>query len=120
MLKVDLTVRSYAEPDGSTRYCYLDSSGHESPNLRLDPGDLLILHLKNELTGSAGGAPAMGHEQIHAGKTGHACTSGAMTLASTNLHVHGLTVPPVCHQDDSPQHIDRPGRSPVRVPLQDF
>ena len=23
-----------------------------------------------------------------------------MSLISTNLHFHGLTVPPVCHQDD--------------------
>jgi hypothetical protein len=28
------------------------------------------------------------------------CESGAMTPVSTNLHFHGLTVPPVCHQDD--------------------
>ena len=23
-----------------------------------------------------------------------------MSLVSTNLHFHGLTIPPVCHQDD--------------------
>jgi FtsP/CotA-like multicopper oxidase with cupredoxin domain len=26
--------------------------------------------------------------------------SGLMTATSTNLHFHGLTIPPVCHQDD--------------------
>ncbi len=48
-LKVDLTIYNYAI-DGTTRYCYLDQNGNQSPNLRLKRGDLLILNLKNELT----------------------------------------------------------------------
>ncbi len=40
VLKVDLTVRDEAEPDGSARYCYVYGVGGESPNLRLNPGDL--------------------------------------------------------------------------------
>ena len=50
ILQVDLTVRNYKEPDGSTRYCYVDEHGNQAPNLRLKPGDLLILRLKNEIT----------------------------------------------------------------------
>src|SRR5579863_10478845 len=49
VLKVDLTVRNYKEKDGSTRYCYLLADGSQSPTLRLNPGDLLILNVKNDL-----------------------------------------------------------------------
>jgi FtsP/CotA-like multicopper oxidase with cupredoxin domain len=96
VLKVDLTIHNVSEPDGSTRYCYVDGNGNVSPNLRLKPGDLLILRLKNELSDS----DATVHAHMHAGKNADPCSSGAMTPTSTNLHFHGLTIPPVCHQDD--------------------
>ena len=50
VLQVDLTIQNYEEPDGSIRYCYVDEHGNQAPNLRLKPGDLLILRLKNEIT----------------------------------------------------------------------
>ena len=50
VLEVHLTANDAAQPDGSARYCYTDSEGHESPNLRVHPGDLVILHLTNQLT----------------------------------------------------------------------
>jgi FtsP/CotA-like multicopper oxidase with cupredoxin domain len=117
VLKVDLTIHNYAQPDGSTRYCYVDAEGNESPNLRLKPGDLLILRLKNDLkeidqpAGASAGAAGDIHKSLredtrshtqmhmHAGKS-EECASGAMTATATNLHFHGLTIPPVCHQDD--------------------
>ena len=37
---------------------------------------------------------------MNAEPSGDPCVSGAMTAKSTNLHFHGLTIPPVCHQDD--------------------
>ena len=43
-----------------------------------------------------------------------------MTSISTNLHFHGLTVPPVCHQDDvlktSIQPSDPPFEYRFRIP----
>jgi hypothetical protein len=50
VLIVDLAFRSEVDVHGRTRYCYISNDGTESPNLRLNPGDLLILRLKNELT----------------------------------------------------------------------
>ena len=50
VLKAELTIRNAPDPDGSVRYCYIDGAGNESPNLRVRPGDLVILELKNELT----------------------------------------------------------------------
>jgi FtsP/CotA-like multicopper oxidase with cupredoxin domain len=102
VLNVDLTIRNSTGADGSTRYCYLDGSGNQAPNLRLNPGDLLILHLKNSLT-DTNHAVAPGsslHAHMKTEKNGEPCASGAMTATSTNLHFHGLTIPPVCHQDD--------------------
>jgi FtsP/CotA-like multicopper oxidase with cupredoxin domain len=102
VLEANLTIHNSTEADGSTRYCYIDGNGNPSPNLRLKPGDLLILHLKNDLTEPEGTTAAANHmhAHMHAEKSGDPCASGAMTATSTNLHFHGLTIPPVCHQDD--------------------
>src|ERR1700733_5502109 len=102
VLKVGLTIYDSAEADGSTRYCYVDENGRQSPNLRLNPGDLLILHLKNGLADVAG-RPSLPNESrghMHSRPDANLCASESMTSTSTNLHFHGLTVPPVCHQDD--------------------
>ena len=107
VLKVDLTIHNRIEADGSTRYCYIDGNGNQSPNLRLKPGDLLILRLKNDLTDtdradtSATVTPNGPHAHMGSQKSEDPCGSAAaMTAISTNLHFHGLTIPPVCHQDD--------------------
>ncbi|HEY8053474.1 MAG TPA: multicopper oxidase domain-containing protein [Steroidobacteraceae bacterium] len=119
VLKVDLTIRNAPGPKGSRRYCYLLPDGTQSPTLRLHPGDLLILKLKNELSSlppaaSAPAAPAV--QAAHSHATGAAaadpCTSGAMTSTATNLHFHGLTVPPVCHQDEVVRTSIQPGDAP--------
>ncbi len=100
-LTVDLTLHNYKEADGSTRYCYTTPDGKESPNLRLNPGDLLILNLKNDLT-DPGGAVSAGNHHLHMDekKKTDPCLSGLMTATSTNLHFHGLTIPSTCHQDE--------------------
>ncbi len=113
-LRVDLTIHNYAA-DGTTRYCYLDANGNQSPNLRLKPGDLLILHLKNELRETASTAGIHSHHMtapMTAPREAKACPSDAMTATSTNLHFHGLTVPPVCHQDDVLKTAISPGDAP--------
>jgi FtsP/CotA-like multicopper oxidase with cupredoxin domain len=114
VLNVDLTIHNSTEADGSTRYCYIDGNGNQSPNLRLKPGDLLILHLKNDLKVSDPAAGAANHRHTHmnAEKHGDPCVSGAMTPKSTNLHFHGLTIPPVCHQDEVLQTSISPSDPP--------
>ncbi|MGA2880644.1 MAG: multicopper oxidase domain-containing protein [Bryobacteraceae bacterium] len=122
VLKVDLTIHNSTVADGSARYCYVDGNGNPSPTLRLKPGDLLILRLKNELTILDSSAPKANHmhAHMHAGKNGDPCASGAMTATSTNLHFHGLTIPPVCHQDDvlktSIGPLDPPFEYRFRIP----
>jgi FtsP/CotA-like multicopper oxidase with cupredoxin domain len=88
VLKVELAFRSQIDPDGSTRYCYVYQGSAVSPTLRLSPGDELLLTLRNELPAAVGGTPV------------DPCANHEMTDSSTNLHFHGLDVPPTCHQDD--------------------
>ncbi|MGA7191283.1 MAG: multicopper oxidase domain-containing protein [Candidatus Acidiferrales bacterium] len=100
VLQVDLTVRNYTDADGTTRYCYLTPNGVESPTLRLSPGDLLILNLKNDLKDPQRAPTTTAQHHMQPEKGANPCTSGFMSITSANLHFHGLTVPAVCHQDD--------------------
>lgn len=108
VLELQLSIRDHKEPDGSVRYCYLLPDGTESPTLRLRPGDLLILKLKDELVdpdlsvlGAKLANPSMAGMDMSLSKAGpDPCTRRLMSPVATNLHFHGLTVPPSCHQDD--------------------
>ena len=125
VLNVDLTVRNAVE-NGALRYCYLLGDGSQSPTLRLHPGDLLVLRLRNALTGfnAETGSPRQPLHEHHgaaAKPSGDPCNSGVMSLTSTNLHFHGLTLPPLCHQDEVLKTSVQPGDAPFeyrfRVPL---
>lgn len=104
VLKVQLTYRNYFDTAGHLRYCYADAQGEQAPVLRLKPGDLLILDLKNDLTHPLPMRMIPGMPQVpmnaHRPPAASPCGGGTMSSLSTNLHFHGLTVPPVCHQDD--------------------
>jgi FtsP/CotA-like multicopper oxidase with cupredoxin domain len=114
-LEVDLTVRNFTEPDGTKRFCYFDANRNQSPTLRLNPGDLLILNLKNDLTDPSAAAPGAGNSHNHAAKeNSDPCDRNTMSLTSTNLHFHGLTVPAVCHQDDVLKTSVQPGDPPFQ------
>src|SRR5580698_3854323 len=111
VLEVRLTANNAPDANDSIRYCYTDAAGHESPNLRVHPGDLVVLHLTNALTDlSHGSNVAPMHDHAHS--AGNPCTSGIMSPVSTNLHFHGLTIPPVCHQDDVMKTSLQPGDAP--------
>ena len=99
VLRVELTVRNEKTKDGSTRFCYLLADGAQSPTLRLKPGDLLILSLKNSLADLEGAANE-GHAHLHPTRGSDPCKSGVMTITSANLHFHGLSIPALCHQDE--------------------
>ncbi|MGA2984304.1 MAG: multicopper oxidase domain-containing protein [Terriglobia bacterium] len=124
VLKVQLAYRNYVDERGQMRYCYVDAGGGEAPLLRLKPGDLLILNLKNELTLPLPPPSIMGGSMgAHTHPMPGACAGGEMTSLSTNLHFHGLTIPPVCHQDDVlttliPPH-DPPFEYRFRIPSEE-
>jgi FtsP/CotA-like multicopper oxidase with cupredoxin domain len=122
VLKVDLTFHNSADPAGPKRFCYTAADGSQSPTLRLHPGDLLILNLKNDLTDPGDGAAAVNrhHANTNSEKNADPCASALMTPTSTNLHFHGLTIPPVCHQDDVLKTSIQTGNPPfeyrIRIP----
>jgi len=116
VLEADLTANNAANPDGSIRYCFTDAGGRESPNLRVSQGDLVILHLKNALNdltpAQNQGAATPVHMHPHAQGNADPCNSGIMSAVSTNLHFHGLTIPPICHQDEVLKTSLQPGDAP--------
>ena len=121
VLRVDLTIRSYTDANGTMRYCYRSADGSQSPTLRLHPGDLLELHLVNRLTEPSGARAHAMHMEIALGRgNSAACVSGAMSATATNLHFHGLTIPAKCHQDEvlrtSIQPNDPPFEYKFRIP----
>src|SRR5271155_3804314 len=94
VLNVEFTFRNFLDAKGHMRYCYLAGGRTQSPNLRLHPGGLLILKLKNEVTFSTEASPL----PAHAGTMAESCAGGGeMSASATNLHFHGLAIPPVCH-----------------------
>jgi FtsP/CotA-like multicopper oxidase with cupredoxin domain len=120
VLRVELMMRNDAGPDGQMRYCYIAADGSQSPNLRLRPGELLILRLKNELTDSAEQGSARQHTHSSANSNSDPCVRGEMSAVATNLHFHGMAIPPVCHQDDVMKTAIDPSDPPfeyrVRIP----
>ena len=120
VLRVDFTYHNFLDAHGQMRYCYVYKDGSEAPTLRLKPGDLLILHLKNDVHAAAPAPGSDKRESAMAGMRG-GCTGSGMTPTSTNMHFHGLTVPPVCHEDDVLNTFIQPGGRPFeyrfRMPL---
>ncbi|MFI5086796.1 MAG: multicopper oxidase domain-containing protein [Terriglobales bacterium] len=118
-LETTLTFKSAVDATGLTRYCYISESGLQSPTLRVKPGDLLIIHFRNALQPATDSAnlPAA---PMHAGHDPDApCRGGKMSGSSTNLHFHGMNVPPKCHQDEVIHTSISPGTSfdyRIRIP----
>jgi FtsP/CotA-like multicopper oxidase with cupredoxin domain len=105
-LTLNLTMVNSPNAEGVMEYCYLyGNAGAEAPTLMVNPGDVLTINLTNHLTAS-GTASAMDmtpefHMTAAAAAGGsNPCLGGTMTSTSTNIHFHGLNIPPVCHQDD--------------------
>ena len=106
VLLVDLSFRSSVDSEELVRYCYVLPDGSESPNLRVHPGDTLILNFKNESVAASEGHASLARSHDHG--SNNCGTSGTMSAGTTNLHFHGLVVPPVCHQDESLKTLIQP------------
>jgi phospholipase C len=74
VLKVELAFRNYVDANGDARYCYVTPSGGVSPTLRVNPGDTVILNLRNE---------ARAEQPARAGALGSAKHHGTMMTAET-------------------------------------
>jgi FtsP/CotA-like multicopper oxidase with cupredoxin domain len=125
ILKVNFTFRSGRDTNGHVLYCYFDERGNQAPTLRVYPGDTLILTVKNEIsipvaaTSSSAHAPAGRHSSSLPRHFPHdPCGGGVMSQSVTNLHFHGMTVPPACHQDETLKTMLLPGASPFEYRIQ--
>ena len=109
VLKAQFILAHSVDQGGYTHYCYkYHASGQivEAPTLRLNPGDRLELDLLNRIEDN----DAMKMKMVMPNASGQTCGDGGdATLDSTNLHFHGLNVPPVCHQDDVINTLIQPG-----------
>jgi FtsP/CotA-like multicopper oxidase with cupredoxin domain len=133
VLEVELAFRTYRIANGQMRYCYVAKDGSQAPNLRLHPGDTLILRLKNEAS-ILGGADRQGvGRQGMKGATSpasaktpnarglsarNACEGGPMIASATNLHFHGLRIPASCHQDETLKTLIEPSDAPFEYRFQ--
>jgi FtsP/CotA-like multicopper oxidase with cupredoxin domain len=117
ILNVTLKFQTSTDAQGRVRYCYISRDGAQAPTLRVNPGDTLILNLENDI------APESSHSlSAHASMPMHlqpgSCAQAKMTASSTNLHFHGLMIPPVCHQDDILHTVVGPSALPFEYRFQ--
>lgn len=119
VLKADFTMAHSVDENGYTHYCYKYSTPTgvvESPTLRLNPGDRLLLNVKNRIA-SSGSDSSDGMEM--SAPVGVYCGDGGnVTIDSTNVHFHGLNVPPICHQDDVLNTLIQPGTPGFQFDIQ--
>ncbi|HTR27219.1 MAG TPA: multicopper oxidase family protein [Terriglobales bacterium] len=111
VLTADMSLGQSVDQAGYTHYCYQYQSPNgvvEAPTLRLNPSDTLQLNVANVIQDQEASKMKMHHA---AG--GQVCgDGGTATVSSTNMHFHGMPVPPVCHQDDVIDTLIQPGSSP--------
>jgi FtsP/CotA-like multicopper oxidase with cupredoxin domain len=117
VLNAEFTMRHSVDTGGYNHYCFnydTTKSVVEAPTLRLNQGDRLILDVKDRIESDD---DSSGMEMDMSGLPTCGDT-GTPTLSSTNVHFHGLNVPPVCHQDDVLTTLLQPGKPAFRFDMQ--
>jgi FtsP/CotA-like multicopper oxidase with cupredoxin domain len=118
VLSAQFTMAQSVDGQGYTHYCYKYSEGSqvvESPTLRLNPGDTLALNILDQNNPPEIGGMKMDMSPANAPVCGD---TGTATVASTNVHFHGLNVPPKCHQDDVITTLIQPGSPGFQYKMQ--
>ena len=122
VLKVTLKFRTSTDAQGNVRYCYIDKDGAQAPTLRVNPGDILILNLENDIVPNSSHAVPPRHPmEMQMPIRPDSCSEAQMSPSSTNLHFHGIMIPPLCHQDDVLHTAVGPSAAPFeyRFPIPD-
>jgi FtsP/CotA-like multicopper oxidase with cupredoxin domain len=119
VLQASFALGHSVDANGFTHYCYqyqTPAGVVEAPTLRLRPGDQLQLSVSNVIQD----ADASKMKMHHAAAGGTVCGDGGVaTVSSTNVHFHGMPIPPICHQDDVINTLIQPGSAPFdfNVPI---
>src|SRR5277367_587117 len=88
-LTVDLAYNTATDANGLTLYCFTAPDGTESPTLYLNPGDTLIVNVKNNLP-----APVAANSmKMSTGAADSVCGNPIMDASSVNIHYHGTNTP---------------------------
>jgi len=117
VLNAEFTMRHSVDTGGYNHYCINYDTGKgevEAPTLRLHQGDHLVLDEKDRIESDDDSSP-MAMDMSGLPVCGD---SGTPTLSSTNMHFHGLNVPPVCHQDDVLTTLIQPNKPAFRFDMQ--
>ena len=97
VLSVDLTYNTATDSAGRTLFCFTTPDGSESPTLHVQPGDSLIVNVKNNLPlPTSAAAMAM----VMTTNAADVCGAPVMDASSVNIHYHGTNTPPTCHSDE--------------------
>jgi len=123
VLNAQMTLARSVDQSGYTHYCYKYNVGGvnvEAPTFRVNPGDMLNLKIVNQIQDADNkNAPKMKMKMEPAAKTTPTCGDGGeATIDSTNVHFHGLNVPPICHQDDVIDTLIQPGTAGFQYNVQ--
>ena len=94
-LTVNLAYNTAQDAQGRTLYCFTTPDGSEGPTLHINPGDHLIINVKNNLP-----TPASASDMQMATNALTVCGDTTMNDSSVNIHYHGTNTPPTCHQDE--------------------
>ncbi|MGA8492838.1 MAG: multicopper oxidase domain-containing protein [Terriglobales bacterium] len=117
VLQAEFTIRHSVDSAGFNHYCYIYDTANgeaEAPTLRLHQGDRLILDIKDRIESDDDSSEMSQMDMSGAPVCGD---TGTPTLASTNVHFHGLNVPPVCHQDDVLTTLIQPNKPAFRFDM---
>ena len=90
-LNVQFNYNTTVDTDGRSLFCFQTPQGAEGPTLRVNPGDQLNILAANDVPQ---GTPV---EQVS--NSQNQCGDLEMYTSSLNIHYHGTTVSPDCHQD---------------------
>jgi FtsP/CotA-like multicopper oxidase with cupredoxin domain len=117
VLEVTFKFLTATDSQGLVRYCFVTDTGLESPTLRVNPGDQLIIHFQNDLPAASASSASdnmagmkMSLSRDATTSTSSAC-NGVMSASATNIHFHGTNVAPVCGQDEVVHTLIQPGQS---------
>ena len=119
VLNANFTMAHSVDLFGYNHICYKYQNGNtvvEAPTLRLNPGDTLSLHVTDDITSSG---PQSRSAMDMSAPPGTICgDTGTATVNSTNVHFHGLNVPPTCGQDDVLNTLIQPGTPGFQYTMQ--
>ncbi|HEY4115832.1 MAG TPA: multicopper oxidase domain-containing protein, partial [Rhizomicrobium sp.] len=100
VLRADFRYYTALDSRNRTLFCFATPDGVESPTLRVNPGDTIVLKVTNYLP------PTPGEMEMNI-----RCGDRVMTPSSVNIHFHGTNTSPLCGSDQSIRTLINSGQT---------